>query len=82
MIEYHNLPQEERDKLILKNKDLPRNIPDSLPKDERAIMKFERMYDKKYELLKKIAIKELESILGVPETVSIPAKNIALEITK
>ena len=45
-------------------------------------MLFERIYDKKYELLKKIAVKELESILGVPETVSIPAKNIALEITK
>ena len=40
------------------------------------------MFDKKYEILKKIAIKELESILAIPETVSIPAKNIALEITK
>ena len=61
---------------------MPRNIPENLPKDEKAILKFERMYDKKYELLKKIAVKEIEMILGIPETVSIPAKNIALEITK
>lgn len=43
---------------------------------------FEEMYNKKYEILKKIAIKELELILGIPETVDIDGKNIALEITK
>jgi len=40
------------------------------------------MFNKKYEVMKKIAIRELEMILGTPETVTIPAKNIALEITK
>ena len=32
--------------------------------------------------MKKIAISELEQLIGVPETIEIPAKNIALEITK
>jgi len=43
---------------------------------------FEQMYNKKFEMRKKIAIEELEKLLQIPETVSIPGKNIALEITK
>ena len=61
---------------------MPKNIQEDLPKDEKAILRFEHMYDKKFELLKKIALKELESILAIPETVSVPAKNVAFEITK
>ena len=79
---YHKLSLKEKNKIIKRNIDLPRNVPDHLPKDEKAILRFEHMYDKKFELLKKIALKELESILAIPETVSVPAKNIAFEITK
>jgi len=32
--------------------------------------------------MKKIAISELEMLMNVPETIEIPGKNIALEITK
>jgi hypothetical protein len=32
--------------------------------------------------MKQIAIKELEMLLAIPETEEIPAKNLALEITK
>jgi hypothetical protein len=32
--------------------------------------------------MKKIAISELEMLMNIPETIEIPAKNIALEITK
>jgi hypothetical protein len=53
-----------------------------MTKEERCIAQFEHMYDKKYEVMNKIAIKELESILAIPETIEIPAKNVALEITK
>ena len=51
-----------------------------MDKDELALAKFERIYQMKFVLNKKIAIKELEMLLEIPEMVSIPVKNIALEI--
>ena len=53
-----------------------------MTKEELKVQKLEKIFNKHYEVLKKIAIRELEMILETPKTVSIPAKNLALEITK
>jgi len=42
------MSDDEKKALILKNKPKPEIIPQNLPKDEKAVLKFERMYNKKF----------------------------------
>jgi hypothetical protein len=61
---------------VLQNDEINANLDEN----EIALAKFERTYKTKFVINKNIAIKELEMLLEIPEMVSIPVKNIALEI--
>jgi hypothetical protein len=84
LLNYHKLSKEEKD-IIIANSNLEEkqeNIAQILDEDEIAIKKFQKIFNKRFEIQKKIAINELELLLEIPEVLEIPGKNIALEITK
>ena len=63
------------------NNELPADeVPVS--QSEKSLRIFERIYKKKYESIDQVSLKEIEMILSSPETIEIPAKNIAIEISK
>ena len=47
---------------------------------QESLDKFETIWNKKYKIENKVALSEMEHILDIPETESISATNIALEI--
>ena len=56
----------------------------SLTDDEKSLIKFERIFGKVYKsnVGKKVSIEKINRFLNLSETVTIPGKNILLEITK
>ena len=84
LLNYHKLSREEKDIIIANSKleEKQENTAQILDEDEIAIKKFQKIFNKRFEIQKKIAINELELLLEIPEVIEIPGKNIALEITK
>ena len=84
LLNYHKLSKEEKDIIIANSKleEKQENTAQILDEDEIAIKKFQKIFNKRFEIQKKIAINELELLLEIPEVIEIPGKNIALEITK
>ena len=48
----------------------------------KCLKKFERIYGKMYNDKHQVTLSHIEMIMGMPETIKISAKNIALEISK